>query len=143
MVIPKKLQQQVLQKVHDGHLGTDGMKSIARQSVWWKNIDSDIVNFAKSCKSCCSGKSHFRSSWSSWPEENQKWTRVHVDLCGPFSDGLMALVIVNAYSRWPEVHMMRSIFSSDIINRLRRTFSQEGVPAVLVSDNGPQFRSRV
>ena len=79
--------------------------------------------------------------WTSWPEEREKLFRVHVDLCGPFYDGSMALVMVDAFTKWPEVHLLKSTTSNDIIKRLRRTFSQEGVPATLVSYNGPQFAS--
>ena len=141
IVIPKAIQSEVIALLHEGHVGIDVMKSISRQCVWWKSIDGDITNYVKSCISCCQSKTSSRSAWTSWPEETAKWTRVHVDFCGPFVDGVNALVIVDAYSRWPEVHLMRSTTSSETISRLRRTFAQEGVPAVLVSDNGPQFCS--
>ena len=87
LVIPKCLQQEVLEHLHDGHVGTDAMKSIARQCVWWPTIDCDIDHWAKSCEGCCKGKSHPKSMWTPWPEEREKWSRVHVDLCGPFYDG--------------------------------------------------------
>ena len=97
LVIPKCLQQEVLEHLHDGHIGTDAMKSIARQCVWWPMIDHDINHWAKSCEGCCKGKNHPKSMWTPWPEEREKWSRVHVDLCSPFFDGSMALVMVNAF----------------------------------------------
>ena len=135
--IPKCLQQEVLEHLHDGHIGTDAIKSIAQQCVWWPMIDCDIDCRAKSCEGCCKGKNHPKSMWTSWPEEREKWSCVHMDLCSPFYDGSMALVTVDAFMKWSEVHLLISTTSNDIIKQPQRTFSQEGVPTTSVSDNGP------
>ena len=95
--------------------------------------------YAKSCTHYCEGKDHYRCDWTSWPPEEEKWSRVHIDYAGPFFDGCYMLVLVDAYSRWAEAHTMKSTTKLDTIMRLRQTFSQEGVPNVIVSDNGPQF----
>ena len=139
VIIPKGLHNEVLEKLHEGHMGNNSMKSIARQCVWWKTIDIDIQQHVALCDSCCRGKSASKSTWTSWPEETTSWSRVHIDYCGPFENGLYALVIVDAFSRWPEVHLTRSMTATETIGRLRRTFAQEGVPVVLVSDNAPEF----
>ena len=38
VVIPDKLQDRVLEKLHDGHLGVVKMKVLARSYVWWPYI---------------------------------------------------------------------------------------------------------
>ncbi|XP_062603100.1 uncharacterized protein K02A2.6-like [Saccostrea cucullata] len=53
----------------------------------------------------------------------------------------MFLIVVGAYSKWPEVFEMRSTSSNATINTLRTLFARQGIPAEIVSDNGPQFRS--
>ena len=55
--------------------------------------------------------------------------------------GKMFLVIVDAYSMWPEVLIMNSTTSQKTIEALRNMFSRYGLPEQLVSDNGPQFAS--
>lgn len=141
LVIPPSLRKSVLEELHKGHMGKESMKSFARQSVWWSNIDKDIEHFAKACEQCCKGKDYSRPQWQSWPDEIDRWNRVHIDFAGPLSTGAYALVLVDAYSKWPEVHLMQKTTSEETIRRLRRTFSQEGIPHTLVSDNGPQFTS--
>jgi hypothetical protein len=42
VVIPKVLQEYVLNTLHTSHWGTMRMKQLARQYVWWSNINSDI-----------------------------------------------------------------------------------------------------
>ena len=44
VVIPTKLQQQVLDLLHECHFGIQGMKQLARTPVYWPNIDSDILD---------------------------------------------------------------------------------------------------
>ena len=53
----------------------------------------------------------------------------------------MFLIVVDAYSKWPEVVRMNTTTSSATINVLRTIFSRYGYSEQLVSDNGPQFSS--
>ena len=50
--MPKKLQVQVLEELHQGHPGASRMKALARSYVWWPGLDLDLVNLAKSCLQC-------------------------------------------------------------------------------------------
>ena len=73
-----------------------------------------------------------------WPA--LPWQRVHVDYTGPVM-GKMLLVITDAHSKWPEVHIMSTTTASSTIEVLRELFARYGLPEQLVSDNGPQFVS--
>ena len=53
----------------------------------------------------------------------------------------MFLVVVDAYSKWLDVHRMKSTASTATIEKLREMFATHGLPAVLVSDNGSNFNS--
>ncbi|XGW08618.1 hypothetical protein V3C99_011164, partial [Haemonchus contortus] len=57
-------------------------------------------------------------------------------------DGKMYLIIVDAYSKWPEIVEMSSTTTSCTITELRRLFAQFGNPQTLVTDNGTQFTSK-
>ena len=50
VVIPAKLQEQVLQELHRVHLGILKTKTLARSYVWWLDIDSKIQEVTKSCE---------------------------------------------------------------------------------------------
>ena len=52
VIIPKSLQDRMLQTLHQNHPGVARMKSIARSYMWWLGIDKDIENLAKSCLPC-------------------------------------------------------------------------------------------
>ncbi|PFX17714.1 Uncharacterized protein K02A2.6 [Stylophora pistillata] len=51
------------------------------------------------------------------------------------------LVVVDAYSRWLEIERMNTTTSAKTTETLQKLFARYGVPAQLVSDNGPQFAS--
>ena len=53
----------------------------------------------------------------------------------------MFLLIMDAHSRWLEIHPMNTSTSSATIELLRRSFASLGLPEVLVSDNGTAFKS--
>ena len=52
----------------------------------------------------------------------------------------MFLIIVDAYSKWPDIFEMRCTTSTTTINTLRTLFAGQGIPAEIVSDYGTQFR---
>ena len=66
---------------------------------------------------------------------------LHIDFAGPIS-GITYLVVVDAYSKFPEVVKMTSTTSTSTVNALRDIFSRYGLPEIMVSDNGPQFIAR-
>ena len=53
----------------------------------------------------------------------------------------MYLIVVDAYSKWPEVIRSSSTSTSETIKVLLSLFARHGLPDKLVSDNGPQFTS--
>nr|VZI18032.1 unnamed protein product [Spirometra erinaceieuropaei] len=71
------------------------------------------------------------------PSETFK-SRVHIDFAGPVN-GVSYLILVDAYSKWPEIAPLIPAIASSTIAFLRRISSQHGLPEVRVSDNGSQF----
>ena len=73
-----------------------------------------------------------------WTFPARPWSRIHVDFAGPFS-GCTYLVVVDAYSKFPEVVKMSTTSAKATVTTLRDIFSRHGLPEIIVSDNGPQF----
>jgi len=131
VIVPPSLQKKVLQELHDIHPGISRMKALARSYVWWPSIDSHFERTVSSC-STCQCMSH------PWIFPTKPWSRIHVDLAGPIS-GCTYLVVVDAYSKLPEVVKMNSTTVRTTITTWRDIFSRHGLPEIIVSDNGPQF----
>jgi len=141
VVIPAAYQRQVLDELHVGHMGISKMKALARSFCHWKNIDSDIEQMVKSCKQCCAIRNNVpKPQLHPWEFPNKTWERLHVDYAGPFMN-YNFLILVDAHSKWPEIIPTKSTTSTTTVNILRDIFSRFGLPRILVSDNGPQFKS--
>ena len=55
--------------------------------------------------------------------------------------GKMFLVIMDAHSKWMDVHATQSATSSITIEKLQVTFGSQGLPDTVVTDNGTNFCS--
>ena len=53
------------------------------------------------------------------------------------------LIIVDYYSLWTEVFQLSSTRSTDVIQACKESFSRNGIPEELVSDNGTQYSSKL
>nr|XP_054596817.1 uncharacterized protein K02A2.6-like [Nothobranchius furzeri] len=141
VIVPPKLRSGVLQELHTAHPGMVRMKSLARSYVWWPGIDSQIELQAKACHSCQRvHKEPGLAPLHPWLWPSCPWEQIHVDFVGPF-EGHMYLVVVDAHSKRPEVHIMDGTTAGKTIQVLFSLFSRHGLPHVLASDNGPQFYS--
>ncbi|KAL9950226.1 hypothetical protein ACROYT_G042698 [Oculina patagonica] len=52
LVIPSKLRPQMLQIIHQGHMGTEKCLLRARDSLFWPGISRDIKEMTKNCPTC-------------------------------------------------------------------------------------------
>ena len=57
-------------------------------------------------------------------------------------NGHYYLMIVDSFSKWPEMHKCKLPTPTNTIKVLNELFSRFGVPKTLVSDNGTQFTGR-
>jgi transposase InsO family protein len=143
VVIPPTLCDAVLEDLHSGHMGVEKMKALARLTCWWPNLNADICRKATSCSQCHHKLKSTPSKWVPWPVSTEAWQRVHADYCGPFLNGTYALVVIDSYSKWPEVFFTNSPTAEFTIHALRKVFSREGVPLVLVTENGSHFSANI
>lgn len=142
LIIPEKLQQKVLLCAHEGHPGSSAMKRRLRQKVWWPKIDDHVEKCVKGCNAC------ILVSSVGPPEPMRRsrmptraWSDVAVDFLGPLPSGHNLLVMIDYFSRFTEVVVMKQITAELTIQALFETFSRFGIPEVLRSDHGPQFTS--
>ena len=66
------------------------------------------------------------------------WQNLAIDLMGLFPSQDNVLVVVDYYSRWYEIALMKSITSPKIINCLDKMFTTHGLPLSITCDNAPQ-----
>ncbi|GBO34013.1 Transposon Ty3-I Gag-Pol polyprotein [Araneus ventricosus] len=137
IIIPKSHQAEVLNQIHEGHLGITKCRARARCSVYWPGISKVIEEKIKSCTACIqeSSNRHQPLIPTSFPE--RPWEVLGLDLFKYKNSWY--LLISDYYSRYPEIARLDRLTSAEIINHCKSIFSRHGIPDVVRSDNGPQF----
>ena len=130
IVIPKKLRPRVLFLAHKGHLGIVGTKQKLRSKVWWPGMEKDAEKHCKTCYGC---------QLVSRPSPPDPIRSTALPTGPPLPTGESILVVVDYYSRYYEIDIMRSTVASKVISSLEEIFVSHGLPESLTSDNGPQF----
>uniref|UniRef100_A0A1I8B504 RNA-directed DNA polymerase n=1 Tax=Meloidogyne hapla TaxID=6305 RepID=A0A1I8B504_MELHA len=142
VVIPLTLRNKILESLHASHSGIVRMKNLAREYVYWPGINKEIEEMSANCKSCQETiKIPVKNELSPWPVPNKSWERIHIDFAGPCKDGKLYMIIIDAYSKWPEVFTNTTTSAKDSIKNLEWAFSHYGFPKTIVSDNGSPFQS--
>ncbi|XP_021340553.1 uncharacterized protein K02A2.6-like [Mizuhopecten yessoensis] len=140
LIIPKQLRREMLATIHECHLGMEKCKSRARASVYWPNMSSDIEDFVLRCSTC----NRFKPKQQKEPliphkVPDRPWQKLGMDL---FQFGCKDyLVIVDYYSKFPEICMLENKTASNVILHLKSVLARNGIPEVIMSDNMP-FSSR-
>ncbi|XP_036318833.1 uncharacterized protein K02A2.6-like [Rhagoletis pomonella] len=116
------------------------MRQLARQRVWWVDIDKDIATVADKRDVCKIVNPTLAKEYVSWPDPKHPWERVHIDFAGPVFNP-MWLICVDAFSKFPYISLMTTTTTAATISALATIFTIEGIPKTLASDNGPQLTS--
>ena len=142
VIIPEVFRQTLLKELHSDHLGVSRMKSIARSYFWWPKLDAEISELSALCHTCqSSSRLPAKEEVHHWIYPNRPGERIHIDFAE--LNGSHYLLVVDAYSKWPDVFPMGSNTTTKrTVQCLLSYISTCGIPEVLVSDNGPQFTSQ-
>ena len=139
VVIPEPLQEEVLHKLHGGHQGITRCRSRAKISVWWPGLTQQLKRFIQNCPQCARDYRPNKEPLITSTLPDYPWQQVATDLFQ--LKGADYLVIVDYFSRYPEVHKLTRTTSQSVINSLKTVFARHGIPETLRTDNGPQFSS--
>ena len=144
IVIPVNLRKQVVNLAHEGHQGIVKTKQRLRTKVWWPGIDREAEQKCRTCYGCqLVGQPSNPEPVKSTPLPTGPWRDVAADLLGPLPSGEYLLVIVDYYSRFFEVDILKTVTSEKIIEAMDHRFTTHGYPVSMKADNGPQFISQM
>ncbi len=98
IVVPKKMQRETLEKIHQGHQGIRLCLLRMKSSVWWPGITSHLKELIQNCATCCENARPRREPLMTSP---YPWQMVATDLFE--YQGQHYLLIVDYFSHYPEV----------------------------------------
>ena len=141
IVIPKVLQKDILNKLHDTHQGRVRCKALARRGVYWRNINADIDNMVDKCEDCLNTrKLPCKVELKSHEVPSRPFEKVGADIVTVY--GKKYHVIIDYFSKWIEVSELSiSPTSEQLISHFKSIFSRFGFPDIVFSDRESIYAS--
>ena len=140
MLIPQSMRGVMLQKIHEGHMGITKCQTRALESLYWPGISMDIKGMVERCPTCIE-YSPAQPKETLIPHDIPRypWQKVGADLFSIKDKNY--LVVADYFSLYPEVSTLSKITTTAVKNVLTSIFSRHGIPEILYTDNGSQFKS--
>lgn len=140
IVIPKSMQNQVLQTIHVGHMGESKCILLAKESVFWPGICNEIRQTVKDCGLCNKHLPAQPKLPIIQPDlPTRPWEKLGTDIFE--FNGKKYLMIVDYYSRFPVIRLLSDITANTICNHFTSVFAEYGLPTTIISDSGSQYVS--
>ncbi|KAJ8337405.1 hypothetical protein SKAU_G00386250 [Synaphobranchus kaupii] len=137
VTVPTALQPRLIQLAHDTHQGIVRTKQRLRDMYWWPGMTTQVETAIKSCVTCSqhdkTAITHV-SPLQPVPLPNAAWEKLAI--VGPFHtaplDCRYAVMLIDYFSRWPEVAFFSEVTSATVIKFLSTVFSREELPVRIV-----------
>ncbi|XP_014676064.1 PREDICTED: uncharacterized protein LOC106816031 [Priapulus caudatus] len=110
VIVPKKMQEDVMKKIHAGHQGVEKCRLRARATVFWCGINADIEKMVKECAACQRNQTSQAPEPMIHIEAQRPWQMVGSDLF--VWNQAHYLIVVDYYSSFPIVRKLSTITSA-------------------------------
>lgn len=138
IVIPNKLHKEVIDFIHTGHQGITKCRRRAQQCVWWLGISQQLADVVTKCPNCIEERLNPSEPFLKADLPTHPWQKLGIDL---FKHKQWFLIVTDYYSKYFEIFPLVSMTEEAIINKLKGLFGRLGIPQVVQSDGGPQFKT--
>ena len=146
LVVPPSLQPMVIALSHEGHgLGETRTISLLRERVWFPRLSRMVKEYVSTCTSCAAAvPGNVPSPIKSGEMPEKPWQTVAADFKGPIGGpkGYYFHLVIDLYSRWPEVSMVKNTSFEKLKPALDKVWSRQGIPEEVIHDGGSPYQSR-
>ena len=130
------MRREMLTKVLESHLDMEKCKARAHSIMYWPGMGHDIKETISRCPTCAKYKpDNPREPLISHEIPQRPWSKLGMDIF-TFS-GKDYLLIVDYYSKYPEVSHLATKTTACVISHLKACFARHGIPATVIADNMP------
>ena len=152
LVVPERWKRTLVWDIHQQicHLSVHRTYKAVSRKFYWENMLSSVKRFVAECPKCQITKIGPRRLLPPLLSLRKQgpWDTVGMDIYGPLPRTQQGyryiLVLIDHFTKWPEIVPMRYITSEAVADVLtRRIFPRHGTPKCILTDRGPQFVSAV
>ncbi len=136
LIIPPSMQDMILQRLHIGHSGREKTKDKARNYVFWPRINAAIDHMIERCAPCLKhSRQQQREPMIPLDVPDRPWQVVGMDHF--YFYGQDYLVIIDYFSKYPEVIRVHQKTAGSAIRGAKEVFARHGIPERIIADNMP------
>lgn len=140
IIIPSKLRENMIERIHAGHMGVEKSKNRARDLLFWPGMGKQIEAAVEACSICQERRSaNPKEPLLSHAIPERPWQVIGTDLFTWNSRDY--IIVVDYYSRFFELERLYSCTSAAVISKLKSTMARHGIAETIISDNGPCYSS--
>ena len=141
IAILRKLQDEMLERIHHGHMGISKSRERANQCIYWLRTSHDIADYVNKCKHCqINQPSQHKESLQTSAPPFGIWKCVVADLLS--LKNVNYLEMIDYYSKYIEISHLPNKTSTTVINEMKAIIARWGIPDTIMSDNSPEFASQ-
>ena len=151
LLVPPEQRRDCVRKHHElGHYGTQQtLQQILKTGLWWPNMQEDIEKAVSQCDTCLrfvvknQGFHPMRHINAAYPFDH-----IAIDLAEPTTQTTdrgnnFVLVVVDVCTRFVILRAIVDKSARTVGEELWKIFADFGIPTIIQSDNGTEFRNRL
>ena len=136
LVMPPSVRHQMLTKLHESHLGKEKCKARARSIIYRPGMGRDIEGKISTCSICAKYEPTIPyEPLISLVIPERPWSKLGMEILT--FRGRDYLLVVNYFSKYPEVSQLSTKTASCVISHLKTCFARHGIPDTVIADNMP------
>ncbi|KAG1714026.1 hypothetical protein GQR58_001873 [Nymphon striatum] len=140
VIVPVSMRRYMLELIHMSHLGIVKCKRRARELVYWPGMQAQIEDTVSKCSICQANRNMpNKELLKSHEIPYNCWSKVGTDLCT--FGGKNYVICIDYFSKFLEYVQLSDETSESVIKAIQLIFSRQGIPKIVMSDNGPCYNS--
>ena len=138
IIIPTSCRDSILANLHKSHKGANWSLSLAKICVYWPGMEADVMDYIKRCVTCIDNAKMPVETLHPHEVPAGPWIKIGMDF---FQDdsGQKFLIVADYFSKFPFIFPVTSTHHQKTLRYLWDLFLTEGVPSVVMTDNGLPF----
>lgn len=137
----------IINNYHTGktnHRGIQETLDRINKKYYWTNMKKSIQEFINECETCQKTKydrNPIKLEFNITPTPSKPFEILHVDTF--FISNQRFLTIIDKFSKYAQAYCLNNVSGLEITKNLINFFSHHGVPKLIVSDNGSEFKNTI
>lgn len=140
-------KENIVTNFHEGmtnHRGIDEVEKCIKLSYYWPNIRKTVQNVINRCEICQVAKydrNPVKPKFNITPTAVRPFQIVHIDCISLETSKFIS--IVDSFSKYAQMYPLESAQAVIIAEKLLTYFTHHGVPEMIISDNGGEFKNAI